>query len=104
VSNVLVVPLVPLGMLLSLIAGLAGTLIPTVAGFVALPASILLTYILDIIYLLSRVPHALIQLGMPLGPMVMLYALLLFLSFVLWQKTGKNGTVTEIETEDLYAE
>jgi competence protein ComEC len=56
-ANMLVVALIPLGMLLSLIAGLAGMLIGNVAGWFAWPARILLTYMLDVVNLLSRIPH-----------------------------------------------
>jgi len=56
-ANMLVVALIPLGMLLSLIAGLAGMLCGAVAGWFAWPARLLLTYMLDIVHLLSKIPH-----------------------------------------------
>lgn len=56
-ANMLVVALIPLAMLLSLIAGLAGMLVGNVAGWFAWPAQVLLTYMLDIVNLLSRIPH-----------------------------------------------
>ena len=56
-SNMLVVALIPLAMLLSLIAGLAGMLIGNVAGWLAWPAQVLLTYMLDIVNMLSRIPN-----------------------------------------------
>jgi competence protein ComEC len=56
-ANVLVVALIPLGMLLGLIAGLAGMLLPAVAGWFAWPANVLLSYMLDVAHLLSRIPH-----------------------------------------------
>lgn len=56
-ANMLVVALIPLAMLLSFIAGLAGMLIGNVAGWFAWPAQLLLTYMLDIVNLLSRIPH-----------------------------------------------
>lgn len=56
-ANMLVVALIPLAMLLSLVAGLAGMLIGNVAGWFAWPASVLLTYMLDIVNMLSRIPH-----------------------------------------------
>lgn len=60
-ANLLVCALIPLAMLLSLIAGLAGMLIGPVAGWFAWPATILLTYMLDIAHLLSRIPHIFIE-------------------------------------------
>jgi competence protein ComEC len=56
-ANMLVVALIPLAMLLSLVAGLAGMLAGNVAGWFAWPAQVLLTYMLDIVNLLSRIPH-----------------------------------------------
>jgi len=57
-ANMLVVALIPIAMLLSLVAGLAGMLIGNVSGWFAWPAQVLLTYMLDIVNLLSRIPHA----------------------------------------------
>lgn len=88
VANVLVVALVPLAMLLGLIAGLAGMLVPAVAGWFAWPARILLTYMLDIAHLLSRIPHVFVQhLSLPITQFIFLYGVLVFLSYVLWRKT-----------------
>lgn len=56
-ANMLVVALIPLAMLLSLIAGLAGMLAGNVAGWLSWPAQVLLTYMLDIVTMLSHVPH-----------------------------------------------
>ena len=61
-ANLLVTPLVPLAMLLSFIAGLAGWLIPAISGWFALPARFLLTYMLDISNIVSRLPGARISL------------------------------------------
>lgn len=60
-ANMLVVALIPLAMLLSLIAGLAGMLAGTVAGWPAWPAMVLLTYMLDVVTFLSRLPHVFLQ-------------------------------------------
>ncbi len=57
VANVLVVSFIPLAMLLCFIAGLAGMALPLLVGWVAWPARLLLTYLLDTAQLLSRVPH-----------------------------------------------
>jgi len=56
-ANMLVVALIPLAMLLSLIAGLAGMLVGNIAGWLAWPAQVLLTYMLDVVNMLSRIPH-----------------------------------------------
>jgi competence protein ComEC len=98
ISNMIVVPWVPLAMLLSLIAGLAGMLVPVLAGLIAWPAYILLTYMLDVVNLLSRIPHALVQLNLTATGMMACYTIFLLVTFVLWRKTlSVRGTITEME-------
>ncbi|HSW37738.1 MAG TPA: ComEC/Rec2 family competence protein [Candidatus Saccharimonadales bacterium] len=97
-ANVLVVALVPLAMLLSLVAGLAGMLLSPLAGWFAWPARLLLTYMLDTAHLLAQIPHIFIQhLGLPLAEMVCLYMVTIGVTFLLWQKTKKlrNATITD---------
>ena len=60
-ANMLVAAVIPLAMLLSFIAGLAGMLAGNVAGWFAWPAVWLLTYMVDVVNILSRVPHAFIE-------------------------------------------
>jgi len=97
VANVLVTALVPLAMLLGLIAGLAGMLIPAMAGWLAWPAQLLLTYMLDIVQLLSRIPHVFVQnLNFSLAEMIVSYALIgLFSAALYWKKKSKNATITD---------
>ena len=95
-ANLLVIPLIPLAMLLALFAGLSGMLIPALAGWLAWPAKSLMTYMLDISNLLSRIPHAFMQnIGFPLLYMITSYAAIGFVCFVLWHKTRQNATITE---------
>lgn len=56
-ANVLVALFIPLAMLLSFVAGLAGMLLPTLAGWFAWPAQFILTYMLDTAVLLSKIPN-----------------------------------------------
>lgn len=93
-TNVLLVPLVPLAMLLALMAGLSGALLPAVAGWFSWPARILLTYMLDMISLMSRVPHALAQQILKLWQMLTLYGFVMVWTGMLWHKTrSKNATL-----------
>lgn len=96
-ANVLVVALVPLAMLCSLIAGLAGTFVGAVAGWFAWPATTLITYMLDISAILSRVPHAFVDnIGFSLPMMLTGYAILLFILTVLYhQNKRKYGIITD---------
>jgi hypothetical protein len=57
----MVVPFVSLAMLSSFIAVLAGMVVPFLAPIISLQAVWILTYMQDIATLLSRIPHASIQ-------------------------------------------
>jgi competence protein ComEC len=91
VANVLVVPWVPLAMLLSAVAGLAGMLIPQFAGWLAFPARLLLTYMLDIVHLLSSLPSVLVHRSISTVYMVALYALVLALTLILYHRLPNAG-------------
>lgn len=99
VSNLLVVPLVPIAMLLALFAGLTGMIVPVVSGWIAWPANILLTYMLDIASLLARLPNALIQRTLSLNLMLFIYVSIGFASFVIWRKTPRTVKITDTELE-----
>ncbi len=79
IANVLVVPLIPVAMLLSAIAMCAGTLVPQLAGWLAWPADILLTYMLDIVHLLASIPSALTHPAISPYSMVLLYGLIVMI-------------------------
>lgn len=97
-ANILVVPLVPLAMLFSFVAALAGMIIPAVAGWLAWPARILMTYMLDMVSLAARVPHALSLQSLKLSQMIGLYGLIAFICWLLWFKTRhKNDIITDID-------
>jgi competence protein ComEC len=96
-ANVLVVALVPLAMLLCLVAGVAGMLVPAIAGWVAWPARLLLTYMLDVATSLSRIPHIFVQgLRLPLVQLLGLYIVAAAVVFALWNKGRQNGTITDM--------
>lgn len=87
-ANVLVVTLVPLAMLLSAIAGLAGMFFGNLAGWFTWPANLLLNYMLDVAQLLSRVPHIFKQqLGFSRWQMLASYAVVVGTFALLAHKT-----------------
>ncbi len=94
-ANLLVVPFVPLAMLVSLIAGISGMFLPSVAGWLAWPARLLLTYMLDIATALSRVSHALIARSLRVQEMLVIYSIIVLLCLILWHKIAKNSKITE---------
>lgn len=96
-ANVLVVALLPLAMLFSLIAGLAGTFMTALAGWLAWPATILITYMLDVAAILSKTPHGFMEnIGFPLPMMIMGYVIVLSVLIVMWhQNKRKYGIITD---------
>ena len=95
-ANVLVVPLIPLAMLLSFIAGLAGMLIPPLAGWFSFPARYILTYLLDMATLFSRVPNMKFMVTVSLTAMLIMYGAILFILITLWQKNNQSDKITEV--------
>ncbi|HEX9594773.1 MAG TPA: ComEC/Rec2 family competence protein [Candidatus Saccharimonadales bacterium] len=72
-ANVIVLPLIPLAMLTTFLAGLAGMFIPALAGWLAWPAQIILTFMVDIINILAKVPWALKEMATSSQQMLMIY-------------------------------
>lgn len=96
VANLMVVPLIPLAMLLAVIAGLAGMILPVVAGWIALPAKILLTYMLDISALLAKIPHAFLE-NMYLSALAMffIYSVIVVVCWMLWRRLRKSDKIAD---------
>lgn len=82
-ANVLVVPLVPLAMLLTFIAGLTSAWFP----WAAWPAVWLLNYLCGLIDWLARVPWASVPFGVGLPWFIFMNAAIVAVGFVLWRKT-----------------
>lgn len=77
VANIIVVPMVPLAMLFSVIAGIAGMVVPALSGWIALPARLWLDVMLFIATLLSKIPGAQARTSVTVGGLVMLYGIIL---------------------------
>jgi len=91
-ANLLVIPFIPFAMLLGLFAGLAGMLTPVLAGWIAWPAKMLLTYILDVAGLLARIPNAFVEnIGFLLAYMIFSYVVIAFFCLILWHKTRESS-------------
>lgn len=94
-ANVLVTPLVPLAMLFSFIAGLAGWLLPALAGWLALPARFLLTYMLDIANIVSRLPGARLSIDVNTWVLAGIYAVLCGGIWVLYRRRKPKSFVLD---------
>lgn len=88
-ANLLVLPVVPLAMLASLIALVAGIVAPVAAPMLALPAYLLLSYIMSVVEVASALPFASFAIpAFPFAFVVIAYTMLI--SFVYKHKTQKH--------------
>lgn len=100
-SNVLIAAFVPLAMLLAVIAGLAGVLITPLAGWVAWPAVVILTYMLDTAHLLASIPHVFVeQLYISLAGMFLLYGIVLLVNLVLYSRVKQDRAILTAVNEE----
>ena len=90
VTNVLIVPLIPVAMLLSAIAAAAGMWLPAVAGWLAWPANLLLTYILDIVHIFASIPGIFLHRSVSILGMLYFYGLVLLVFLVAHKKHNQT--------------
>jgi len=95
-ANVLVVPLVPLAMLLTFVGGIAGVLLPGVAPVIALPATILLSFITEVVQSLAQIPWA--SLPVTITPPIMLgfYGAVAAVGWLIYTRTKFSFSRTSV--------
>lgn len=87
-ANLLVLPLMPITMLLTVLAGIGGMILPLAAAqIIGWPAKILLTYTDKITTWLAGAPGANYSASFSLPLLVASYFLIILLIYVLWRKT-----------------
>ncbi len=90
VSNLLVLPLVPLAMLLTFIAGLGSLILPVIGGIISLPATWLLTYMVSVTEYLASLPWVSSTLQLTWWMMAIYYAILASICVYMWRVTKYN--------------
>jgi len=86
-ANVLILPLIPLAMLLTFVAGIGGVFISSVALQIGWPAETLLRYMTRVVDYLARQPLAGQEISLPIEGVLFGYSLLLILAVFLWRRT-----------------
>ncbi len=102
-ANLIVLPLVPLVMLLSFVAGLGGMWLPLLSGWLALPAQLLLTVMIVWVQKLAAWPYASQTLQFDTKSLVAIYAMVAALVMVMYQSAARlryNQQETELEIRD----
>jgi competence protein ComEC len=87
IANIMVVPLVPLAMLLTFIAGVGAFVVPGLAVIVGLPATWLLTYMIGVADYFSGVSWAVTPVQFSQGAVVLCYGIIIAICFYLWRAT-----------------
>lgn len=89
-ANLLVLPLIPLAMLLTFIAGGVTLLVPALAGVVGFPATLLLGYMTKVAIYLGNVPWAQTTLEITPATLLVYYVALIAFCGYIWRKTQFN--------------
>ncbi len=89
-ANLLVLPLVPLAMLLTFIAGVGALVVPFAAATIGIPAYWLLTYMTTVTYHVADLPWALTELEMSEWMVVVGYVGIAGFCVYMWRKTNYN--------------
>lgn len=103
-ANVLIVGLIPVAMLLSLVSGLFGMAIPSIASIISWPTAVLLNSMLGTAQALARIPGVFVEnVQLSFGAMMALYAAVLVFIIVLSSKTKsqKYVNLTDINENKL---
>ncbi len=90
IANMLILPLVPLAMLLTFIAGIGVLIVPATHVFIGKPAEWLLGYMINVADYLSNLPWALAKIDLSTTGVVVVYGLIVSFCIYLWRVTGYN--------------
>lgn len=90
IANLLVLPLVPLAMLLTFIAGVASWLFPSIATIVGLPALWLLHYMTSVAQFLASLSWVKTSITINVWAVILYYVVFSAICFYMWRKTKFN--------------
>ena len=90
VSNLLVLPLVPLAMLLTFIAGCGSLILPMFAEVIGMPAMWLLNYMVSVAEYLASLPWATTNIQLPWWGVALCYAIIIAICLYMWRVTKFN--------------
>ena len=90
VSNLLVLPLVPLAMLLTFIAGVGSLVLPSIATFIALPATWVLGYSVSVTEYLAGLPWVTSTVNLAWWGVGLIYLVIIGICVYMWRVTKYN--------------
>jgi competence protein ComEC len=97
-ANVIILPLIPLAMLFTFAAGLAGMLLPQLAGWLSWPATVLLSFVTETVSLLSRPGWAFVERSLAPLSAGLIYAAVTVICLILLRELKRRGTPVFTET------
>lgn len=96
IANLLILPLVPIAMLLTFVAGIGGLMIPIFAHVVGLPAELLLSYMTQTIEYVGKLPWATTHIPLTAWGVVGMYAVIATVSLYMWHRTRLDLSETSV--------
>ncbi len=88
ISNLLILPLVPLAMALTFVAGVGSLLIPAYASIFGFPAHLLLRYMTETTQFFATIPWAVTETDITPWLAALMYSGLILFAIYMWRKTG----------------
>lgn len=89
IANIIVVPLIPLAMAATFMAGLIGLAVPG-WGLVGFPAQLLLDFMIAVVRWVANLPGSQTELSFSLTGLICSYLILSLLSLYMWRRTKLN--------------
>jgi competence protein ComEC len=90
ISNLLVLPLVPIAMLLTFIAGIGSIFFPFIAEFIGLPATWLLHYMVTVTEYLASLPWVTSTVNLSWWGVAICYVVIICICLYMWRVTKYN--------------
>lgn len=95
-ANLLILPLVPLAMLLTFMAGIGALIVPDLSTWFGLPAYWVLHYMTSIIGFIARLPWAASEVTLSIASAMLCYAAIVAVCLYMWRKTKLNLRETSV--------
>jgi competence protein ComEC len=88
IANILILPLIPIAMALTAIAGITSIILPVGGAVIAWPAEFILSYMTFITNRLAQLPMASVEVKVSLTALILSYLILITSMIFLWRRTG----------------
>lgn len=101
VANMLILPFIPLTMMLTFIAGIAGLAVPALAQWIGLPANAIMHFMISAVQQIASWPSSQLDITFNLVLLITSYAAMTAAIIYMWQRTGHKFRSDNIIGEKL---